>query len=69
MPYSLAPREIDSGDLVARRIERPSVTRTLYLVRPLKRAGFSREAEVLAFLDGLGARSLAAMEPYARPLR
>jgi len=69
MPYSLAPREIDSGGLVARRIERPSITRTLYMVRPLKRPGFTHEEAVLAFLDGLGGKTLAAMEPYARPLR
>jgi hypothetical protein len=54
---------------VARRIERPAITRTLYLVRPVKRAGFAREDDVLAFLDGLGLKTLAAMEPYARPLR
>ncbi len=69
MPYSLAPQEIGSGGLVARRIERPSITRTLYLVRPLRRAGFTHEDEVLAFLHGLAAKTLAAMEPYARPLR
>ena len=69
MPYSLAPREIDSGGLVARRIERPSITRTLYMVRPLKRPGFTHEEAVLAFLDALGGKTLAAMEPYARPLR
>jgi len=68
MPYSLAPREIDSGGLVARRIERPSITRTLYMVRPLKRPGFTHEEDVLAFLNGLGGKTLAAMEPYARPL-
>ena len=69
MPYSLAPREIDSGGLVARRIERPSITRTLYMVRPLKRPGFTHEEAVLAFLDALGGKTLAAMEPYARALR
>ena len=69
MPYSLAPREIESGGLVARRIERPSITRTLYMVRPLKRPGFTHEEAVLEFLHGLSAKALASMEPYARPLR
>ena len=69
MPYSLAPREIDSGALVARRIERPTITRTLYLVRPVKRTGFTHEPEVLAFLDEIAARTLATMGPFARPLR
>ena len=54
---------------MARRIERPSITRTLYMVRPLKRPGFTHEEAVLAFLDGLGGKALAAMEPYARALR
>jgi LysR family nitrogen assimilation transcriptional regulator len=69
MPYSLAPREIDSGTLVARRIERPAITRTLYLVRPLKRSSIKREAEIMAFLEGLCHRALEAMAPYGRPLR
>ena len=69
MPYSLAPQELASGGLVARRIERPSITRTLYMVRPLKRAGFTHEEAVLSFLHGLSAKALASMEPYARPLR
>jgi hypothetical protein len=48
---------------------RPSITRTLYMVRPLKRPGFTHEDDVLTFLEGLGGKTLAAMEPYARPLR
>jgi LysR family nitrogen assimilation transcriptional regulator len=69
MPYSLAPREIDSGSLVARRIERPAITRTLYLVRPLNGSSIRREAEIMAFLESLCHRALKAMDPYGRTLR
>jgi LysR family nitrogen assimilation transcriptional regulator len=69
MPYSLAPREIDSGSLVARRIERPAITRTLYLVRPLNQSSIRREAEIMAFLESLCHRALKAMDPYGRTLR
>ena len=54
---------------MARRIERPTITRTLYLVRPVKRTGFTHEPEVLAFLDEIAAKTLATMGPFARPLR
>lgn len=69
MPYSLAPQEINAGTLVARRIERPAITRTLYLVRPLKRSSIRREAEIMSFLEDLCHRALQAMEPYGRTLR
>ena len=69
MPYSLAPQELDAGTLVGRRIERPSITRTLYLVRTRKRAPFHQEDAVDAFLNRLGAKVLSSMGVYARPLR
>lgn len=69
MPYSLAPRELSSGELVGRRIERPTITRTLYRVRPVRRPAFANEARIGAFLDGLIERLLVAMGSYARSLR
>jgi LysR family nitrogen assimilation transcriptional regulator len=69
MPYSLAPKELSSGELVGRRIDRPVITRTLYRVRPLKRLPFAKEALIEEFLEGLTQRLLAAMGTYARPLR
>ncbi len=69
MPFSLAPREIAAGDLLARRIDRPAITRTLYLVRPAKRAPFSHEDEITRFCEGVASRLLTACGPYARALR
>lgn len=69
MPFSLAPKELMSGELTARRIDRPSITRTLYLVRPAKRAPFSRETEIAAFCDTVAAKLLAACGEHARSLR
>ena len=69
MPFSLAPRELTSGELVGRRIDRPSITRTLYAVRAARAAPFGREAEIQTFLDGVVAKALAAMGPHARSLR
>jgi LysR family nitrogen assimilation transcriptional regulator len=69
MPYSLAPQELSSGVFLARRIERPAITRTLYLVRGAGRAPFAQEKQIESFLLGLAARALAAMGPYARSLR
>ncbi len=69
MPFSLAPRELSSGELVSRRIDRPALTRTLYVVRPARAASFGREADIRRFLDGLVARALAAMGRHARALR
>lgn len=69
MPYSLAPKELSSGELVGRRIDRPVITRTLYRVRPAKRLPFAKEALIEEFLEGLTDRLLTAMGGYARPLR
>ena len=69
MPWSLAPKELRAGELEARRIDRPAITRTLYLVRPAKRAAFSHEDDILKFCEGVATRLLAASAPYARALR
>ncbi len=69
MPYSLAPKELSSGELVGRRIDRPTITRTLYRVRPARRLPFANEARITDFLEMLTGRLLTAMGPYARALR
>ena len=69
MPWSLAPRELRDGTLKARRIDRPAITRTLYLVRPARRAPFSHEEEIRKFCEGIAARLLTASAPHARNLR
>lgn len=68
LPYSLAAEELRAGTLVARRIDRPALTRTLYLVRPQDRAPFAHEDAVNAFLGRVVDTLLARIGPYARRL-
>lgn len=58
MPYGNVIDEIERGRIVGRRIVNPPLARTLYLVRPLRRAQFHAEAEVLNLLAD-AARSFA----------
>jgi LysR family nitrogen assimilation transcriptional regulator len=69
MPFSLAAPELRSGQLVARRIDRPTLTRTLYVVRPQEREAFVSQPEIDAFLDRTVDDLCAGMQPYARLLR
>ncbi len=69
MPYSLAPRELSAGELTGRKIDRPTLTRTLYAVRPARGPAFSHEVDIQRFLAGVVEKALAAMGPHARALR
>jgi LysR family nitrogen assimilation transcriptional regulator len=69
MPFSLAPRELTSGEFVGRRIDRPRITRTLYAVRPARAPAFAREEDIRRFLEGVAEKALVAMGPHARTLR
>jgi LysR family transcriptional regulator, nitrogen assimilation regulatory protein len=69
MPFSLAAEELRSGALLGRRIDRPALTRTLYVVRPQERDPFTHEEQIAAFLDRLVAELLKDITPYARALR
>ena len=68
MPWSLAAQELTSGDLQARRIDRPALTRVLYLVEPANRPSITLDAELSAFLDHVSERMLELIGPYARSL-
>jgi LysR family nitrogen assimilation transcriptional regulator len=69
MPYSLASDEIKRGSLVGQRIDRPALTRTLYVVRNIKALPSINHAVLDPFLDYVEAQILAAFGVYARPLR
>ena len=69
MPWSLAATELRSGALAARRIDRPRLTRVLYLVEAANRRGFAENPALRAFLDYIAGRMLALIGPYARSLR
>ena len=69
MPFSLAADELRNGELLARRIDRPALTRTLYVVRPREREPFAHEDQITRFLDYIVAELLKDIGPYARSLR
>ena len=69
MPFSLAAEELRSGELLARRIDRPALTRTLYVVRPREREPFVHEDQISRFLDFIVTQLLKDIGPYARSLR
>lgn len=69
MPWSLAAEELLAGTLHARRIDRPALTRVLYLVEPANRRNTAMQAEMDAFLDRVGVRMLEKIGPYARSLQ
>lgn len=69
MPFSLAAEELRSGALFGRRIDRPALTRTLYVVRPQEREPFTHEDQIAAFLDHVVAELLKDIGPFARALR
>lgn len=69
MPWSLAADELRSGALLARRIDRPRLTRVLYRVEAANRRGPADHAELQSFLDAVASRMLELIGPYARSLR
>ena len=68
MPYGNVIDEIQRGRIVGRRIVNPPLARTLYLVRPLRRAQFKYEAEVLDLLAGASRSFAERLGVLAEPL-
>lgn len=69
MPYSLASDEIKRGTLVGRRIDRPALTCSLYLVRNAKPLPSISKDLLDPFLAHVETQILGAFGVYARPLR
>jgi LysR family nitrogen assimilation transcriptional regulator len=69
MPWSLAAKELTDGTLMARRIDRPALTWTLYLARKIGAPPFLHEAEIMRYLDRIVERCIGKMHPYARAMR
>jgi LysR family nitrogen assimilation transcriptional regulator len=69
MPYSLVAKEINDGALVGRRIVRPALVRTLYIVRQRVHSPLAVDQRVVALIDGLVRTYLGAISPWARSLR
>lgn len=69
MPWSLAAKELTDGTLMARRIDRPALTWTLYLARKIGAPPFLHEDEIMRYLEGIVDRCIGKMQPYARAMR
>jgi len=69
MPWSLAAKELTDGTLMARRIDRPALTWTLYLARKIGAPPFLHEDEIMRYLDRIVERCIDKMQPYARAMR
>lgn len=68
VPYGSVKTEIDQGSMVARRIIKPAVTRTLYLARAPRYVPFSHDDELKAFLERCLARLREELGDLSRPL-
>ena len=69
MPWSLAAQELSAGKLLARRIDRPALTRMLYQVVPANRPPITADEGIGAFLNSVRIRMLELIGPYARSLQ
>ena len=68
MPYSLAAEELDNGMLAGWRIDRPALTRTLYMVRNRRPVPILGDPRVRAHLDTLVGTYLSKVGSWARRL-
>ncbi|MFD0668022.1 LysR family transcriptional regulator [Ramlibacter sp. MAHUQ-53] len=68
MPYGNVAEDIASGRIRGRRIVNPPLRRTLYLVRPHKRAPFQAEAGVLRLMSQVCRLYAERLGPLAAPL-
>jgi LysR family nitrogen assimilation transcriptional regulator len=66
MPFGAAEGELRKGRLIARPIEAPAVTRTLYFAYPKDRAGVASTPEVLALMHSIADLLLKSEGPVMR---
>ncbi|WP_429810459.1 LysR family transcriptional regulator [Ensifer sp. B1-9] len=67
MPYGIVAEEVKKGQIVARRIGRPAVKRTLFLAHPSHRS-FADEKPFLTFIDRMVDRLTTEVGPYAHTI-
>jgi len=68
MPFGNVVDEIVRGRIAGRRIAHPPLKRTLYLVRPIRRAAFADERGVLLLLTRISRLYAERLGPLATPL-
>ncbi|NLS04247.1 LysR family transcriptional regulator [Rhizobium sp. P32RR-XVIII] len=67
MPYGIVSEEIEAGELIAQRIERPDVKLTLYLAHASNK-GLADEGQFHAFIDSMVGKLAKAIGAYAHPI-
>lgn len=65
MPYGTVAAPLQAGDVVARRIVRPTVRRTLFLASSSRHRQLADETSFMAFIDKTVQNLMAAIGPYA----
>lgn len=68
MPYSFVAEEVHAGTLAARRIVRPAITRTLYLVRRSNRSDDLDDERIARHLTMIVEAYADHLKPWARKL-
>jgi LysR family nitrogen assimilation transcriptional regulator len=68
MPYGSALEDLERGKLVGRRIVNPTLTRTLYFARSLRRAPIKHEGALLDILGDMIRRFAEKLGPLAARL-
>ncbi|WFU50025.1 LysR family transcriptional regulator [Sinorhizobium terangae] len=69
VPYGLIAKEVREGTLVARRIIKPALTRTLYMVRRHSKVPVLDDQRVIDHLQRLMNVYLSLVKPWARLLQ
>ncbi|HZQ60282.1 MAG TPA: LysR family transcriptional regulator [Casimicrobiaceae bacterium] len=68
MPYGNVIDELERGSIVARRIAKPVLKRTMYLVRPLRRSALNDESGMIDLIAAISRSYVDALGPLATPL-
>lgn len=68
MPYGNVADDLEAGRISGRRIVNPPLRRTLYLVRPHKRAPFQAETDLLRLMEQVCRLYAQRLGPLAAPL-
>lgn len=68
MPYGVVAGQLKAGDLVARKIVRPSARRTLFLASSASRRQLTNEKPFADFIDAMTRHLLDSIGRYAEPI-
>lgn len=67
LPYGTVAQELESGEVVARRIVDPQLNRTLFLARPAGRGAFVNEEGIMRLMRSVVKQLALDLDDLARP--